>query len=79
MNKQDQLMAFLSRHQKYMTAKDILDAGFNFDGQIETSLRDVRNILSKLPEVERLYDEDNKNEVRVIAKNALWRHILRRK
>lgn len=78
MNKQDQLMAFLGRHQKYMTAKDVLDAGFTFEGQAKTSLKDVRNIMSKLQEVERLYDEST-NEVRVIAKNALWRHILRRK
>lgn len=72
-------MLFLEKYPRYMTAKDILDAGFNFSGQTSTSLRDVRNIIAKLPEVERLYDEANNKEVRIMAKNAIWRNILRKK
>lgn len=78
-HKIDQLMLFLEKYPRYMTAKDILDAGFNFSGQTSTSLRDVRNIIAKLPEVERLYDEANNKEVRIMAKNAIWRNILRKK
>lgn len=60
-----------------MTAKEILAEGFSFANQKETTLKDLRNIMSKLVDVERTYTEDG--EARVIAKNALWAHILRGK
>lgn len=75
MNMNDQLHEFLNLQCKFMTADEIMDAGFRFE-EGPTTRTNVRNVMSKLQDVDRMYTE--LGECRVMVKKDLWAQLLRR-
>ena len=75
MNMNKQLYDFLNEQKKFMTAEEIIEAGFRFKG-IKTTRTNVRNVMSKLQDVDRQYLDNGECKVMVAAN--LWAQILRR-
>lgn len=75
MNMNEQLYEFLNLQCKYMTADEIIKAGFRFEG-MKTTRTNVRNVMSKLQDVDRQYLENG--ECKVLVSADLWARILRR-
>ena len=75
MNMNEQLYDFLNEQKKFMTAEEIIEAGFKFKG-IKTTRTNVRNVMSKLQDVGRQYLDNGECKVMVAA--DLWAQILRR-
>ena len=75
MNMNEQLYDFLNEQKKFMTADEIIEAGFRFEG-MKTSRTNERNVMSKLQDVDRQYLDNG--ECRVMVSADLWAQILRR-
>lgn len=75
MNMNEQLYDFLNRKKKFMTAEEIIEAGFRFEG-MKTTRTNVRNVISKLQDVDRQYLDNG--ECKVMVPADLWAQILRR-
>ena len=75
MNMNEQLYDFLNEQKKFMTADEIIEAGFRFEG-MKTTRTNVRNVMSKLQDVDRQYLDNG--ECRVMVSADLWAQILRR-
>lgn len=71
----EQLYDFLNMRCKYMTADEIIAAGFRFEG-MKTTRTNVRNVISKLQDVDRVYLDNG--ECKVMVPADLWAQILRR-
>ena len=75
MNMNEQLYDFLNEQKKFMTAEEIIEAGFRFKG-IKTTRTNVRNVMSKLQDVDRQYLDNG--ECKVVVATNLWAQSLRR-
>lgn len=75
MNMNEQLHAFLQKQKRYMTADEVIEAGFKF-AEGRTTRTNVQNVMSKLQDVDRTYLDNG--ECKVMVATDLWAQILRR-